>query len=236
MDISDIKVSSAVMHAPWNAYRASLVNVLRKKIANLKVIEDTNREGVWQTAKRSWLSAFNTNSTHHLVVQDDIEVCNGFMADLPHVISALPDKPIYLFTTRNSVLEAAQNKDSHWVRQYGALSGCGVILPKWMIKEWFEWLPTVIPDDWEPNVDDSRLALFLLSRKESAWITIPTLVEHLGASSSEIGHNNARRVSCNYLGSRRPREIDWTKGAKDAPTAGSGMSYEGYLKKCKLST
>lgn len=230
-----LNVTAAVMHAPWYAYRGAIVSALRKKIPGLHVVEDTERKGCWHTAKRAWSLGLELGGTHHLVLQDDVKLCASFWRHLPYVVSHAPRQAIYLYSCRQTVLRLSRENDCHWIRQWGALNAQAIVLPAPIIKDWLRWLDEEgnIPDDVMPDVDDSRLALYLMANDMESWITVPTLVDHVLPNASTLGHNNPDHVSCDFLADRKPGSVEWRKGLPSPPSAG-GPLYKVYRKKCGL--
>jgi hypothetical protein len=150
-----------------------------------------------RTAARAWAAA--GDATHHLVVQDDIVVTDGFIG---HVLRDVVEFP-----------EAALAYFAHWSCLNGAAVRLGALLGvRWVeaIPEWTPCLALVLSRrlalgfaefglsyDREPRRDDNVMQLYLTSKGAPTYLSIPCLVNH-SPLPSLLGHDprGARKAAC----------------------------------------
>lgn len=122
-------LSIAIIHAPWSTERAANVRDLLEQLPGALVVDDVDREGslkvgnrrgCWPLARWAWCAADPT-ATHHLVLEDDAQLCDGFLS---HVESAIAREPAACL----SLFRGARD--------------CSVatIMPVPIIAEWLTWV------------------------------------------------------------------------------------------------
>jgi hypothetical protein len=213
-----IELSIAIQHTPSRADRRKWV---RKMIEQLRaespetliaLVEDTRREGCWPTYRRALEAAGDVS--HHLVLQDDLELCKDFIQSVKEIIRARPDNLIALYTNADSVLTARQRGQS-WVEKAG-VCGPSVIWPKHLIAEFLQWQDRHIDQAFE--FDTVRVSMWLIKTSKRAFATVPSLTEHLGYESSTLGLNSPTKVAAWYIGGGRSAlEVDWSQGLSSPP-------------------
>lgn len=145
-------LSIAIMHAPWRSERVANVRVLLEQLPGALVVEDTAREGCWPTARRAWGVA---TTGHHLVVQDDAVLCNGFVR---LVQQAIVERPVAAI--------------SFYASPWPGVGGVALCLPARWARNWLKWAEIA---EYQHH-DDELLARWL--RHVGAEIQIAPLVDH----------------------------------------------------------
>jgi hypothetical protein len=93
-----------------------------------------------------------------------------------------------------------------------------IIWPLESAARFLEWTESGVRLPGHPgNVrsDDACLAEWVRRKRETFWITCPSLVEHPDNVDSVKGRNNAAwgkdkgRVALSFIGERDPMELDW---------------------------
>ena len=83
-----IRLSVAIMHTPaFQERRIHLekmidkisVSTIQQEVEDFKIFSDWYQKGVWYNARQCWMWGLSTKCTHHLVMQDDIELCEQFL-------------------------------------------------------------------------------------------------------------------------------------------------------------
>ena len=141
------KLSIAIMHCPFYEERKTIVqkiinqlgkaNILNE-LEDFAVIEDWKKRGVWHTAKKSWEFCLSTDATHHLVIQDDISLCNDFIHTVKELIKVFPKKIMCLYANRK-ICEQAKEKDIRWIGIADGIWGQACLLPKEETENFLEW-------------------------------------------------------------------------------------------------
>lgn len=193
----DIHLSCAVMAHPKRSRAAYHLAASLPGLAPQVVLdpEENGPPATLRTARAAW-SAMPPNATHHLVLQDDAQPVAGLTDTLHEVLVAHTDLPIALFCEWGS----GTGSMARWAAMGGfGLAECvdsfiptvGLVLPAETASALVEAIDAFDPS--EP--DDEMIARFLESRGQSAFVTVPNLVEHDG-DISLVGNDHA-------MGSRR---------------------------------
>lgn len=213
-----IKLSVTVMSASFDSERRLSVETLIREvgvnwIANLtidwQVISDWRGDGPWPTAKRCWRHGIEQLGTHHMILQDDITVCDDFLLGVHEVIRAYPESPICLYANRK-ICEKAKESDARWVRIPDGIWGPAVILPHPLIIPFLEWEHKHIKPEFKH--DDSRLALWCVETGNKVMCPQPSLVQHKAAQKSLLGQSHPSKVA-RWFEKETPLRRDWQNGA-----------------------
>lgn len=218
-----IELSIAIQHTPSRVDRRkwvqAMLNQLRIENPNIPIVlvEDTQHKGCWPTYRRALEAAGDVS--HHLVLQDDLGLCKDFIQSVKEVIRARPDNLIALYTNSASVLMARDRGES-WIEKAGAC-GPSVIWPTPLIAEFLQWQDRHIDRNFE--FDTVRVSMWLIKTSKKAFVTVPSLTQHLGYMSSTLGLNSPTKVATWYIGEDQSAlGIDWSQGfsspAKDTTT------------------
>lgn len=226
-DKSLMRLSLAVMHASFDADRRAMLLGLERALGGRigldthtdgwNYVKDGSRDGVWPTARRAWLDYRRWNTTHHLVIQDDIAICRDFLPSVKAALEAQPDHPVSFFDLSRSITDA-QAKGVSWAVRKSLSMAQAVAIPTAMIGPAVDWIDTHIRPTAEG--DDERFSAYFLSHKIEVWYTVPSLVEHVDNGVSLLGHpdklpTGKRRVAASFIGTRvSGLSIDWTAGVE----------------------
>lgn len=218
-----VRLSIAIQHTP----KRDADNVYRRLLAALEpdggrpvIAPNADDTATWPTYAECLATTPHT-ATHRLVIQDDCEVCPGFIDGVKAAIAARPDQMLSLFIsyrpTRGSILQMEACE-----RGYA-----------WAALDNREWLPTqalvwpaflIGPMLRYPSgrtADDERIAEFLRDRGLYALQTVPSLVEHVHHSTTTLPSVNMpgphRRARC-WMGDSGEylpaRDVDWRRGPR----------------------
>jgi hypothetical protein len=207
------RLSIAIQHTPSRADRRmwvrSMVEQLRSEDSSVPValVADAKGEGCWPTYRRSLEAA--GEASHHLVLQDDVGLCKDFIRSVEGVIRARPGNLIALYTNAESVA-AARNRGESWIEKAGAC-GPATIWPRHLIAEFLQWQDRHIDRSFE--FDTVRVSMWLMKTLTRAFVTVPSLIQHLGFQSSTLGLNSSSKVATWYIGEDQSGlGIDWSRG------------------------
>lgn len=226
-----ITVSCTVMNAPFDRKRRYSVSALisslgeeeiRKNWVDFEVMGDFYSRGCWWNAKRCWTHALTMDSTHHLLLQDDVVVCDDFVKGLPSVIAAYPDDVISLFAMPRKGFSAMNRR---WGECEGTW-GCGIVMPKELIRDFLEWEEANVRPEFKH--DDSRISLWCVKTKRTVKVPFPNLVDHLTMKSTLGNSWSKPRVSENFLTSPISA-IDWLDNKITMKSINSYTQYNKYL-------
>jgi hypothetical protein len=178
---------------------------------------DVQRKGPWSGWCHAWETHRRFDTTHHVVLQDDILFC----ADLPHTLIAMatarPVDVISGFLPRKSVDVATQHS-LNWVRTSRYLWAQCTMMPVSVGVAGMQWIDmhegTLIAKEWHHH-DDVRIASYLRHHKKHVFVAVPHPVEHIGdeIGGSVMGHNFAahKRRARAWMGETGCGvNVDWT--------------------------
>ena len=208
-----IDLSIAIQHTPNNADREKWARAMIEQLrgenpkTRLAVIEDAHRQGCWPTFRRALEAA--GGASHHIVLQDDIELCRDFIRSVKRLIRVRPRHLIALYTNSDGVYRARARGHS-WIEKFG-VCGPAMVWPKNLIGEFLRWQDAHINPDFE--FDTVRVSMWLIKTSKRSFATVPSLTQHLGFRSSLLGLNDPSKVAAWYIGENRSAlDIDWSRG------------------------
>jgi hypothetical protein len=218
-----VRLAIAIQHTP----KRDGDNVYRRLLAELEphgarpIIDPTGADtATWPTYEECLRSTPQT-ATHRLVIQDDCEVCPGFIDGIKAAIASRPDQLLSFFISyrpqRGSMIQMEACE-----RGYA-----------WAALDNREWLPTqalvwpmmmigpMLRYPSRATADDERTAGFLRDRGLYCLQSVPSLVEHVHHSNTTLPSINMpgphRRARC-WMGSTGEylpaRDIDWRRGPR----------------------
>ncbi|WP_328720271.1 hypothetical protein OHT52_12765 [Streptomyces sp. NBC_00247] len=232
-----IRLSTVVMHHPSRAAGArGVIDALGDPSA--RVVADPEPGGVrspLRTAKRAWRS-IAPGATHHLVLQDDVRLCDRFGEHLRAAVGARPDAVIALYVNADSP------SNSYAVRHAAATGApwaalipgefvptLGLVMPARLARALAAFLDT-LPD--ELRDDDAYVDLFCRLHDRPVVATVPNLVEH-GAGRSVAGNDgHGVRRSAVFVSRWEPAPGMWSTAvsgtSRSWPMRSAGSAEPGY--------
>lgn len=211
-----VVVSVAVMHAAFDSRRRGMLSELLPRLsggwASVTIVEDHDRVGPWPTARRAWLSAA-PEATHHVVVQDDVLPCDDFFEHMRAALAAAPDSMICAYSN-NRLAQAPEVATSSWVYIPDNAWGQCLAMPSSRARHYVEWCDQHVPMSY-PH-DDGRFHLYACSQHMPVLCTQPSLVDHLGADSSTLGHRGRFPQRARVFDVQISSSKDWSLGLEQA--------------------
>ncbi len=197
------------------------------QVTEFRIIQDEVNSA--SGMKKCFQSVKNPNVTHLLVLQDDILPSQDLIKTSKELIKLLPDEIISLFTAYDTDIAIRIKK--HWAtidRLYGL---CAYIIPVELVRYYL---------DFEQNIkdrifaDDVRLSMMLQHLDKRAYLTAPSLVEHICwdrtiQNDNKVSLENAIsfRIARNYIGFEKSGlEIDWQEGLANTPHIEIGQKWD----------
>lgn len=210
-----------VQHHPK---RVELLAPLLASVPRAQVVADPDPTGYpspWRTYRECLLQPIQT--THRVVLQDDVEVCRNFEAVIEKVIAARPLNPVALFVggQPRTAIEAMGHACAHeeTFAEYPSdtwLAAVAVLWPTDVIEKIVAW---VDKQRWpvEFRADDEILGRAARAYQIPLLATVPSLVEHPDVVESVTGRNrhmrgvNTDRVAWCFADKVGidPLELDW---------------------------
>jgi hypothetical protein len=199
MPDSASEVSVAVMSHPRRNHEASL---LAERLEGARVVcdpEPGEDPSPLKTSLHAW-RAVEPGATHHLVVQDDIDLSDGFLRRVRAGVQLFPDSAIAFYCNWNSANGAAVRlaaaAGATWAEETGAeyFPTLAMVLPSRHIDAYLEFAAP-FAGLWRD--DDEVVREFLVSRGIGAVLSVPSLVQHghLPSLAGNAAHG-IRRAAC----------------------------------------
>jgi hypothetical protein len=158
--------------------------------ADPSLVLDRGR-GLWDTARRAWLTC-NTEKTHHLVLQDDVVLCNRFLDAVEFIKNCIPPNNVISFCNDfGPDSDEAMKRNIRWIRTKAVRSAQALMIPSPLVPRWITWCDLNVREDY-PH-DDIRLEMYLIAERLYCWNTTPSLVQHR-AGPSIRGRVNAENL------------------------------------------
>lgn len=227
-NMTDIRISVATMHYPFDIKREAWLSVQKAHLPMLNIVADWYRDGTWAVARRAW-TYYDTGATHHIVLQDDHFLADGFLKAAYEIARLLPDEPVSFYSQRHGALDLCRREGyNFFTNPDGVMSGA-VMMPVWMWDDAYHWCINKTNQTYQH--DDIRLSLYLMSLNKRVYNTAPSLVQHLGSQDSLVGHNNPENISNYFTGLSN---YDWENGVKYRTFHLSGnVDYDLEYERCK---
>lgn len=206
-----IPIDVVVTHTPQDRKRRKFLADMERQLGGVEAIEDRVLRYTVQTdyleqesqrnrcnrpnAERAWRQPIHPHATHRIVIQDDVAFPVGFFDALEQVIEARPNNIISLMALKN-IQKQTYESGRYWMAGGGALTGQAIIMPTEKIVPVWDWIDEYLPDmRWY----DTPISIWAMMHGEQLWFTCPSLVEHVGATDSLIGHSNPCHVAALFL-------------------------------------
>lgn len=160
------------------------------------------------------------NPAHILVLHHDILPCFNFIPTVEKIIGMLPNEPITFYTNSNAV-DTALKQQTHWVKLKPWYYSQSFVMPFGLMTNMISWINENVRRD-DRMSDDERMAMYFYYNGRYVYATAPSLVEHIGWSSTTVDYDRPlvnylddknHRMARKFIGiDRNPLDIDWTKG------------------------
>ena len=210
--------SFAIMHAPWgDNKRKTWVADMVKELGEVEIIEARKGEGIWGTARRAWLGGAPTD-THRVVLQDDILLCGGFREAVMDTIESIPGGILSYYTQDAYKVEDAANAGASW---FVSLMICGpaICMPRPVALDFVAWSDR---HEWHltklmETADDARIIAYCKLHECPVFVSVPSLVEHVGQESLWKNREQVRQAAWWAGKDFEPNLTNWRNGAIAAP-------------------
>lgn len=221
--------------------RVHMARKLQKQFPQASIETDYELSGAWGALRKILVKYQDNTSTHLLIIHDDVLPCVNF---LDHVHAAIRVVPGLIFscfmslsirTDRSkqnfteSVYYRRWQAGKHWynAKNYWVTSQA-IVYPISEIGKLIAWsddpanekfmfhqTPTSLQ---RKNMDDVRVWRYVEAMKQRKLVTVPCLVEHVGAVSGTAENVKGKRVNPGnmaFMFEYDPGEIDWMIGLDD---------------------
>lgn len=167
--------------------RDAMITAMNKKLQlpDADIVYDTREGGgyAFPVLKQAWLAPYAEDETHRVVLNDDLEVCEGFREICEQIAAAHPDCIVSFFTTYfNSGYcdEEIAALQTPYVTHDRGVFGCAIMMPKDVAIECIEYTEQNYPGI---KFESHAFHQFALENGIPVISTLPCLVQHLGDDS-----------------------------------------------------
>lgn len=179
---------------------------------------ETHRGPPHEWSLRQWQGALaDERAAHALLLNDDLILCDDFLATLERVIEARPNHIINLYNTHALAHEAVRRGLS-WLTSVDGLIGNAYVLPVPALRAFLDWRENALTTGTvEELSEDQLLNLWAMANGFLIWHTVPALVDHDTSIPSCYGNIQMRRPAVGPVGgataTHRMQDVDWTTDA-----------------------
>ena len=232
MMTDQVSLSCTLMHYQGASERRISLERIIQRLQPQKIVDhwrdfcvmsDMYKRGPWWNAKRCWEHAATQQTTHHLLLQDDIEVCKDFVTGVFDVIKVFPNDVLSLFHGPRKNFDGS----CRWGITNTGPWGQAIVMPTPLISKFLIWQDAHV--DKRLKHDDSRLALFLYKTKRRTMVPFPNLIDHCQLKSVVGNSWSQPRVSSNFLADRSPHDFDWSDTGRYMKSNNSLSQYNKFL-------
>ncbi len=164
-------IETYVMHVPGTRpFPTLLCETLSASIAS-----DPYRFGPWANLRRILQWPRKPETTHVLVLNDDVLPTPGVVESVRAVAAYGRPAFVSLFSYHSQLAEARE-KGVNWLQTQVFNWGCAQFIPVALIAPFLAFNAEYVRDDWD--VDDTRWTLFSCYRKQPHYIFAPSLFDH----------------------------------------------------------
>lgn len=184
------------------------------------VIVWDQKQDRWDTGSRSMAVGTSAGADWHMVVQDDVILCDGFVQEAQKALAMVQDGPVAFYMGRGhleglgtvQLVRRARQGAYRWLRGRGPLWGPAVAIRPADIAPMLEWGDA----RQEPANYDLRMALYFRKIGRTCLYSIPSLVDHrTGHHNPSLvpgrGSSSGRRAA--WFEQKPARLGDWTAAA-----------------------
>ncbi len=214
MQSDSIRLSVAITNHPS---RRLLAEQIAEKVSadgrSVEIVVDEYLEGVWPNARRCWES-YGIDATHHMVLEDDIAVCEDLVEGLEEALTYVPRRCVVSAYNHKRFIKEVRESGSSWAISSWHTAQA-LILPVNLIEEFLAWVDRYVKPHVMPG--DVRLSAFAYYNEIPVYHTVPNLVEHLGHEATTVRSRRPKEhipgLSYAFIGEdRSAKEVDWSKG------------------------
>jgi hypothetical protein len=214
------RLTAAVMTHPRRLAAAERLRDRHPELDLLLAVDPQpgHRPSALRSARVAW-AAVGRKASHHLVLQDDVDLCPGFLGRVESAIAVAPTGALAFFSPWGSrtasVLRLAALLGSCWAEVVDPFVPTqALVLPAEIAAGFDAFAEREAGDD---PADDTVMRAYLTSLGVPSIVSVPNLVEHDDAAPSLTGNDvwGPRRSACCAPAALPPAE--WT-GEVTRPT------------------
>jgi len=161
--------------------RSELLADLCDQVDPYAVSIDIDGLGPWRNHRRSWETLIQSGTEWGLVLEDDVEVIEGFKPFVQKMAAEIDPCVLCLFCIDSPKRREAVENGLGWLRFHYSTWGPAIMMPTTWAAEWLDWCERYVEEDYTHY--DTRLTWWLQEHQEPTWVPVPNLVEHRDVES-----------------------------------------------------
>jgi len=165
------------------------------KLDGARVTWDVDHEGHVPSWWRAMSLACQPPATHALILEDDAEPCEDFLAAVEKIVTKYPERVVSFFTVNRTLLPDTQQLT---LVAHNGFSDVAVVYPvAWLesLKKDFVLREQELRDGkWQAGYGADELRM-KLRPTQKIWATHPSLVQHGSPNQSTLGHHFPRSTA-----------------------------------------
>lgn len=134
------------------------------------------------TARKAWQFPLPEGCTHRLVLQDDGELCEGFLAVAQQAAKSHPNSIV------SFMHEGERQTEQRYLEEVFTV-GVALMIPVCLLDDLWRFVDVdmmKLPEEFRKKTlphDTSCIRLWMRERRIKSYTTVPTLVQHIGDES-----------------------------------------------------
>lgn len=201
-----LTLSCTIMHAAFDPARQTEVERIKRgldmdRLHGFEVVADHVGIGPAAVSEKAWRRGLEMGATHHMVLQDDVILCERFTEACLAVAGAIPHECLSLFYGPRRGFDGGLR----WGVCEGPW-GQGIIMPRDLAQGYLDWAAAHLHPDFRSS--DARISVYLRAIRRQCFVPFPHLLEHADVKST-IGNRKGRKAG-HFIGDVDPLSIDWT--------------------------
>lgn len=191
-----MKLAIGIAHAAHRPERIESLGRMLGQLARHRPFVESLPGKPHEWSERLWRGtledAERADASHCLLLNDDVELCDNFMAVLERVIEARPVHLVGLYNSHYLAHEAVKRGLS-WLTSRDGLVGIAYVLPTASLRAFLQWRATSLTDGTvEVLSEDQLLNLWAMAHGCYVNHTVPALVDHDVSVDSCYGNTQMR--------------------------------------------
>ena len=187
--------------------------LIAQELQKLNMIKERDSVVQYNGSTRNILACFmhalesfdGTDVTHAVILQDDLQLCEGVLEIVKKCCEHFEGAVWSLFCSR--ITDSDKKTDSPYIKiKDCGMYGPAIIFPMKYLVDFKSWQKECVPEGFLH--DDTVIGEYCKQNKIEVMSTIPSLLQHFGGRSSLLGHN-CNVISKVWKGEKEPLKSDW---------------------------
>ncbi len=174
-------------------------------------------QNIWANFKKALRLEGGRGGKWRIILHDDMSFGRNSYKKINYVLNFMPDKSISFFNPNNRLFDDAIEKGHHVMETPNAFWMNSIAMLKSEIEDVISWADSMYRLDY--TIEDTRYFHYLETFEKTAFVILPSLIQHLGYNRSSVGIpgicGTRPRMAMNYTPDFDVYNVDWEKEIKN---------------------